>query len=388
MIKRLRSLGDRDWRTLDRVLAAALTAAMVPNVLGTSALEGPVVLNLLVNVPMGATLLYRRDRPLVGLSAYMVLATIGTIWLTGPPDLAIGVLILIIHSYSVAAHTDSRTGWIGLGISAGTVLVLTLIYDPSDVFFPTVFFSVVPWFVGRVIRGQTLLARELAEKAERAEHERELGEARAIADERRRVARELHDVLAHDLSVMVVQASAARRIADRDPERAGEAARLIERTGREALAELRHLFGPVRRGEGEELEAPGLTRIARLAERARDAGLPVELRIEGDRRDLPPGVDLAAYRVIQEALTNSLKHAGPARADVLVRYSPAMLMLEITDDGVGPNGGETAAAPGGGHGLVGMRERVALYGGELEAGRRRGGGFAVRARLPLNGGGG
>jgi signal transduction histidine kinase len=109
------------------------------------------------------------------------------------------------------------------------------------------------------------------------------------------------------------------------------------------------------------------------------------LRIEGDRRELPPGVDLAAYRVIQEALTNSLKHAGPARADVLVRYAPAMLTLEITDDGVGPNG--ATVAPGGGHGLVGMRERVALYGGELDAGRRRGGGFAVRARLPLNGGG-
>ncbi len=388
MIKRLRSLGERDWRTLDRLLAAALAVAMVLNVVGTAALEGSVALNLLVNVPMAATLIYRRDRPLAALSAYVVLATIGTVWLTGPPDLAIGVLILIILSYSTAAHTDSRGGWIGLGISAGTVLGLTLIYDPNDVFFPTVFFSIVPWFVGRVIRGQVLLARELSEKAERAEHERALGEARAIADERRRVARELHDVLAHDLSVMVVQASAAQRIADRNPEQATEAARLIERTGREALAEIRHLFGAVRRGEGEELEAPGLARVARLAERARDAGLPVELRIEGDRRELPPGVDLAAYRVIQEALTNSLKHAGPARADVLVRYSTAMLTLEITDDGVGPNGNDGATAPGGGHGLVGMRERVALYGGELEAGRRRGGGFAVRARLPLNGGGG
>ena len=388
MIKRLRSLGERDWRTLDRVLAAVMTAAMVLNVFGASNLEGPIVLNLLVNVPMGATLLYRRDRPLVALSAYVVLATISTVWLTGPPDLAIGVLILIILSYSVAAHTDSRTGWIGLGISAGTVLVLTLIYDPNDIFFPTVFFSVVPWFVGRVIRGQTLLARELAEKAERAERERELGEARAIAEERRRVARELHDVLAHDLSVMVVQASAAQRIAGAAPDQAADAARLIERTGREALAELRHLFGPVRRGEGEELGAPGLARIEQLAERARDAGLPVELRIEGERVDLPPGVDLAAYRVVQEALTNSIKHAGPARADVVVRYSPAMLVLEISDDGVGPNGSQTPAAPGGGHGIVGMRERVGLYGGELEAGRRRGGGFAVRARLPLNGGGG
>jgi signal transduction histidine kinase len=187
---------------------------------------------------------------------------------------------------------------------------------------------------------------------------------------------------------LVVLAGAPPGFAVGAPARPAEAARLIERTGREALAELRHLFGPVRRGEGEELEAPGLARVRQLADRARDAGLPVELRIEGDERELPPGVDLAAYRVIQEALTNSIKHAGPARADVLVRYSPAMLTLEINDDGVGPNGSESPAAPGGGHGLVGMRERVALYGGELEAGRRRGGGFAVRARLPLNGGGG
>jgi signal transduction histidine kinase len=388
VIKRLRSLGEQDWRTLDRVLAVVMAVALALNVIGSMVLEGPVALNLLVNVPMAATLLLRRSRPLVALSTYVVLATIATVWLTGPPDLAIAVLILIILSYSAAAHTTSRDGWIGLVISAGTVLTLTLIYDSSDVFFPTVFFSIVPWFVGRVIRGQTLLARELAEKAERAEHERELGEARAIAQERRRVARELHDVLAHDLSVMVVQASAARRIAAGAPEQAADAARLIERTGREALAELRHLFGAVRRGEGEELGAPGLARIDQLAARARDAGLPVELRIEGEQRDVPPGVDLAAYRVIQEALTNSIKHAGPARADVLVRYSPAMLTLEISDDGVGPNGSSVPVAPGSGHGLVGMRERVALYGGELDAGRRRGGGFAVRARLPLNGGGG
>jgi signal transduction histidine kinase len=388
VIKRLRSLGEQDWRTLDRVLAVVMTLALEINVLTASAVEGQLVLNLLVSVPMGLAMLERRRRPLVAMSVYVFFATIATVWLTGPPDLAIAVLILIMLSYSTGAHLETRRSWIGLAISGGTVVTLTLIYDANDVFFPTVFFSLLPWFVGRVIRGQTLLARELAEKAERAEHERELGEARAIAEERRRVARELHDVLAHDLSVMVVQASAARRIADANPQAAGDAARLIERTGREALAELRHLFGPVRRGEGEELGAPGLARVDRLAERARHAGLPVELRIEGERRELPPGIDLAAYRVIQEALTNSLKHAGPARADVLVRYSPAMLTLEINDDGVGPNGSESAVAPGGGHGLVGMRERVALYGGDLEAGRRRGGGFAVRATLPVNGGGG
>lgn len=386
MIERIRSLGERDRRTMDRVLAAVLALGLILDVVFSEAREGPLALNLLVCIPMALTVLYRRRRPLAAIATYAVLATIATIWLTGPPDLVVAVMTLIILSYSAGAHAEGRTSWAALGIGAGTVVLLTVIDTPDAILFPTTFFCVVPWFVGRVIRSQTLLARELSEKAERAEYERRLDETRAIAGERRRVARELHDVLAHDLSVMVVQASAARRIAGGDPVRAADAARLIERTGREALAELRHLFGPVHRGEVEELGAPGLAGLAQLAARARDAGLPVELRIEGERGALPPGVDLAAYRVIQEALTNSIKHGGSARADVLVRYEPAMLTLEVTDDGVGPNGNAASAAPGGGHGLVGMRERVALYGGSLEAGRRRGGGFAVRARLPLIGG--
>jgi signal transduction histidine kinase len=236
------------------------------------------------------------------------------------------------------------------------------------------------------MRGHTELARELDEKADRAQRGQELEQARAVAEERRRVARELHDVLAHDLSVMVVQSGAARRIIDSDPQAAADAARLIERTGREALAELRHLFGPARRGEGEPLEGtPGVARIGRLADRARDAGLPVEVVVEGDPRALPPGVDLAGYRVVQEALTNTLKHAGPATARVTVRYEPGCLRLEVVDDGLGQSGdGKELGSSG--HGLLGMNERVALYGGELEAGRSPEGGFRVRAALPLNGG--
>jgi signal transduction histidine kinase len=235
------------------------------------------------------------------------------------------------------------------------------------------------------MRGHTELARELDEKADRAQRGQELEQARAVAEERRRVARELHDVLAHDLSVMVVQSGAARRIIDRDPQAAADAARLIERTGREALAELRHLFGPARRGEGEPLEGtPGVARIDRLAERAREAGLPVDVVVEGEPRSLPPGVDLAGYRVVQEALTNTLKHAGPAKARVTVRYEPACLRLEIVDDGLGE--ATDADLGSSGHGLLGMNERVALYGGELKAGRSPEGGFAVRAALPLNGG--
>ncbi len=386
MRARLASLRERDKRALDLALAVLVLVLIELELTFSSLREGPLVLNWLVWIPAGVALAYRRSHPVLGLSVYLAVATAATVWLTGPPDLLFAVVALIVLAYSVGANAAGRMAWVGLAIGVGAVVAVSIAESPSDVFFPVTFFCVVPWFVGRVMRGQTMLARELDAKAERAEHERRVGEARAIAEERRRVARELHDVLAHDLSVMVVQASAARRIADREPDRAADAARLIERTGREALAELRHLFGPVRRGEGEELGSPGIAGVRQLTQRARDAGLPVTLRIEGERRPLPSGVDLAAYRVIQEALTNSLKHAGPAQADVLVRYDPGALTLEISDDGVGPDANLEPIAVGGGHGLVGMRERVALYGGELDAGRRRGGGFAVRARLPLNGG--
>jgi signal transduction histidine kinase len=259
-----------------------------------------------------------------------------------------------------------------------------LIHDPTDWFWPIAIFGFAPWLAGRTIRNQTMLARELAEKAERAEHAHEEEERRAIAGERSRIARELHDVLAHNLSVMVVQAGGARRIVDKRPDQAAQVADLIERTGREALAELRHLFGPVRHGDGEDLQGPvGIDRVEELAARARAAGLSVHVHVEGERVALRTGVDLTAYRVVQEALTNTLKHGGRAQASVTVSYEPNELVLSIEDDGVGPDGSrEELGELGGGHGLVGMRERVELYGGLLQAGSRPNGGFAVRARLP------
>ena len=241
----------------------------------------------------------------------------------------------------------------------------------------------MPWLAGRTIRNHTMLARELAEKAERAAHAHAEEDRRAIALERSRIARELHDVLAHNLSVMVVQASGAQRIVDRNPEQAAEVAELIQRTGREALAEIRHLFGAVRHGEGEDLSGPpSIARVDELARRARAAGLGVELRVLGDPVELPAGIDLTAYRIVQEALTNALKHAGSARASVTVSYEPNEVALSIEDDGEGARDGYELGDAGGGHGLVGMRERAALYGGLVQAGRRSGGGFAVRARLP------
>ena len=385
MRRRLRGLTDRDWRVIDRALVVFLVAAAWLDVSTVSNRHGPLVLNLLVLGVMGSSLLLRRSRPLVALCVVMAGAVLTEAALTGPTDLVSGILLTVTASYSAGAHLPFRRALVGLAISAVAILTVCVIYDPRDIFFPVTFFGVVPWVAGRTIRNHTRLARELAEKAERAEHERDEEERRAIAEERRRVARELHDVLAHDLSVMVVQASAARRLLEANPAQAAAAAEVIARTGREAMTELRHLFGAVRRDEGEPLEGlPSLGRLDGLADGAREAGLPVQVRVEGQPVTLPTGVDLTAYRVVQEALTNTIRHAGRAEATVTVRYEPWEVVVEVEDDGAGPGGGDDLALGdvGGGNGLLGMRERVALYGGLLQAGRRRGGGFAVRARLP------
>jgi signal transduction histidine kinase len=210
-----------------------------------------------------------------------------------------------------------------------------------------------------------------------AQRERDVAARQAVADERARIARELHDVVAHSVSVMVVQAQAGPRLIA-DPEGARGAFRAIEQSGREALVELRRLLGVLRAtGPAADAPQPGLGSLQSLVDQVREAGLRVDLRVEGDPVQLPAGVDLSAYRIVQEALTNTIKHAGAAEAEVLVRYGAGALDLEIVDNGSGP-----AANGHQGHGLIGIRERVALFGGEMQAGARDGHGYAVRARLP------
>jgi signal transduction histidine kinase len=381
--RRLPGLSERDWRVLDRVFALLLLVGVQIELQLSNAVHGPMWLNVLLSGAMALSFLVRRQHPLVTVAAVVLGGLIGEAALTGPPDLLVEIVMTLSACYSVGAHAERRQSLIGIAFAVAVITVLALIDDPNDVFWPVTFFVFLPWLMGRLLRNQLYLARELAEKADRAEHAREEEARRAIAEERNRVARELHDVLAHNLSVMVVQAGAARRIAERDPGRAEQAAELIRTTGRETLAELRQLFGPVRRGEGEALAGPPtLRRVDRLLARARDAGLKVEAQVEGKEVPLPPGVDLTAYRVVQEALTNVIKHAGAGRARVAVRYEPWEVVVEVEDDGVGPSGDGALGETGGGHGLVGMRERVNLYGGVFQAGPRRGGGFAVRARLP------
>jgi signal transduction histidine kinase len=223
-------------------------------------------------------------------------------------------------------------------------------------------------------------AKEARQRAERAELERELRARAAVADERTRIARELHDIVGHSVSVMTVQAAGVRRLLREDQEREREALLAIEETGRAALTEMRRLVGVLRRADDEPalVPQPSLERVAKLVEQTRDAGLPTELRIEGETTALAQGIDLTAYRLVQEGLTNALKHANATHAEVVVRYDDGTVELVVRDDGTGDGAGG-----GSGHGLVGIRERVALYGGELFAGPRAEGGFELRARLPV-----
>jgi signal transduction histidine kinase len=203
---------------------------------------------------------------------------------------------------------------------------------------------------------------------------------RAVAEERQRIARELHDVVAHSVSVMTVQAGAVRRLLRADQERERQALETVEATGREALTEMRRLVGLLRQQGAmpEFAPQPSMSAVDLLVGTIREAGLPVELAVEGEPQELAPGLDLSAYRVIQEALTNALKYAGPASAWVTVRWKQGELELEIANDGRSEPGGD-----GVGHGLAGLRERVALVGGSLESGPRTGGGFVVKATLPI-----
>ncbi len=247
-----------------------------------------------------------------------------------------------------------------------------------DLILGSLVFAVGPILLGRVISSRSRLNEALREKAERLRRDRAGQAELAAAAERTRIAGELHDVVAHAMSAMVVQAGGARRLAGRDPDRAREAFAAVEATGREALTEIRRLLGVLRR-EDEEIglaPQPGLRHLAALVRRTQAAGLRVELRVDGEARPLPPGVDLTAYRLLQEALGGALEHGAAGLAQVTVRYKPDEVGLEVLDDG---------AAGAGPRPLPGVRERVSLYGGQMQAGRRRRGGHAVRARLPVGG---
>ena len=344
---------------------------------------GPLWFDLLAVVAIVTPLFFRRRFPFgapiavgaaVGLTAFVderlvpkdftpFLAGCAAVFLVGllrERRLAIAGIVLAIGVEALVAYRDPLKN---LSAFIATCIVFGLIWT-------------VAFALGRKFEE----ADEAKKRAARAEREREERARTAVTEERARIARELHDVVGHSVSVMTVQASAVRRLLRPEQEREREALLIVERTGREALAEMRRMVGVLRRPEEGPALAPqpSLEHVERLVEQAREAGLSVELRVEGDPQPLPAGVDLTAYRLVQEGLTNALKHAQAERAQVVVRYGDGDLEVTVSDDGRG-----AGSSDGGGHGLVGMRERVAVYGGELEAGPREEGGYRLRAKLPV-----
>jgi signal transduction histidine kinase len=277
---------------------------------------------------------------------------------------------------------DDTQARIGLAIvfsGAAIVVYNNPDHAPGELVFTPVLFG-IGWLAGYALRerGQRAEAAEL--RAEQAEREREATARIAVAEERARIARELHDIVAHAVSVMVLQIGAVRHKLPDTLARDSDALRGVEQTGRAALAEMRQLLGAMRSG-GEDVERspqPGLDRLESLIEEIGHAGLPVRLQVDGECFPLPPAIDLSAYRIVQEGLTNALKHAHASQADVVVRYAPGELQIEVRD-----NGGGALSSDGLGHGLIGVRERVKIYGGEMSAGTASGGGFILSTRLPL-----
>ncbi len=288
----------------------------------------------------------------------------------------------LVASFLLGNLPDATRSRLGLLVVAGGAAIV--VYNApgmaavNRVFLPVIF--AMPWFGGLAMQQRGARAEAAELHAARLAGDREEATRAAIANERARIARELHDILGHSVSVMTIQASAVRRLLRPDQIKERDALLTVEQTGREALAEMRRLVGILRLAEDAPgLEPrPGLDQVATLVTRTRELGLAVELRVEGDPMPLPPGVDLTAYRLVQEGLTNARKHSNARRTEVRLRYEVDAIEIQVCDDGTG-----AAAVHDGGHGLVGMRERVSIYGGEFEAGPRAGGGYRLRARLPV-----
>jgi signal transduction histidine kinase len=305
----------------------------------------------------------------VGLTTFQI-----AFW--GDPQLIPTSIAFFLSLYALTVWTTSRTFAIGVAVLITTYLASAA--GPKGNLSHSTFFTVVTLIVMLLVR-RVLGDRE--RRAQLAERERDVAAREAVVGERARIARELHDAIAHNVSMMVLQAGAERRILDGPDGGTRAVLETIEQTGRGALTEMRRLVGMLREGGEDELSPqPGLGDLPHLTAQVCEAGLPVELTVEGDRRSLPVGIELSAYRIVQEALTNALKHAGDATAVVHVRYGDDTLELEIIDNGPGSPAPVTT---GGGHGLTGMRERVALYGGRIDTGHKAGGGFRVRVLLPV-----
>jgi signal transduction histidine kinase len=386
-VKRARGL----VRRIDRGSALYALPVVVLVILGqvetwsTSLGVHPRPLAAAVLLAMTGVLMWRRRQPLaVAVVVFGGLVAVSLGW-----DLMDNFVspfgALLVAVYSIGAYSSFRVAVTVYGLLIAFILSGALFDNRpiGDLLWVASILTGV-WAAGRGVHLRQQRVSPLADHALALEHERDAKARAAVAEERIRIARELHDVVAHGISVIVLQARGGRKVLDPREDEAREAFEEIETTAQQALTEMRRLLGMLRR-QDEELALgpqPSLANLDVLAAGVRDAGLPVDVVVKGKVDGLPPAVDLSAYRLVQEALTNSLKHAGPAHARVFVNCSGDELEVEVTDDGRGVNGNGLSA---GGHGLTGMRERVNMLGGEIEVGPRETGGFALRARLPLDG---
>ena len=366
----------------DSLFALALLALMQYQVWVSGDAGGSHVTPAVFAAVTAFPLAWRRRWPLTVLVTVMGAALL-QVWID--PHAAVPsseVIAVLTAVYSLAVHASPRVTVIGgaLGLAAMLATVERAGGGFDNYVFAGALF-VASWLAGYDSRTRRSRAWTLEHRAQTLEEESEERALTAVAEERTRIARDLHDAVAHSMSVIVVQAGAERVALPAEAASTKTVLAGIEQIGRQGLAEMRRLVEMLRRDDEELALAPqpSVDHLALLAEQVREAGLPVELAIEGTRAPLPPGVDLSAYRIVQEALTNALKHAGPARARVTLRYASTQLEIEVVDDGIGGN----LRAASGGHGLVGMQERVALFGGSLETRKRDGAGYHVRAVFPL-----
>ena len=351
----------------DVALAAALVVLSAVEVTGAS----PSAARFGLAFALSAPLAWRRVAPVASTLVVLAVAAIDVLAGGEVGDFVFFTVVILVVLYSLGAHADLQGGVVVLACAIAIAWWSVSVGEEtaSDYAFAAVV-VVAPWLVGRIVGRRQAAIDAARDRAERA-----------VVEERARIARELHDVVAHAVGVMVVQAGAAEEVLGRDPPAAREALANIRRTGKDALVDLRRMLGLLRESDGAaDMEPqPGLDDLHVLADHLRQTGLAVEFTIEGERRLVPAGVALTIYRVAQEALTNVLKHTTGAGAKITLVYGSDNLELTVINDGRAvPNGG----AGSGGHGLIGMRERVSLYGGELEAAPLSGGGFGVQVRLP------
>jgi signal transduction histidine kinase len=383
-VKTLLRLARRYW--FDALVIAGIGVGLAGVVVGqgrTGGPTGPAWFDALAIVAILSPLFARRRFPFgapVAVGAVIVLTTFVDARLA--PFAFVTFLAGCAAVFLMGLLRDRSLAAAGLALAVG-VEALVAYKDPKGnlgAFIATTVVLAILWTIAFALGRKFQEADEAKERASRAEREREERAQTAVTEERARIARELHDVVGHSVSVMTVQASAVRRLLRPDQERERDALLIVEKTGREALAEMRRMVGVLRRPEEAPALAPqpSIEHLDKLVEQVREAGLPVQLRVEGDPLPLPAGLDLTAYRLVQEGLTNALKHARAQHAEVLVHYSDGHVELTVSDDGRGAGDRD-----GGGHGLVGMRERITVYGGELEAGPRPEGGYRLRARLPV-----